>query len=135
MDLELFLRKDSLEGEEVEYPASSAFMDEDGNVISWRIRRLSVDEVEELRKSCIVMDSAYGACFNSMLFNRRLAAMSVIEPNLNSALLQDSYGVKKPEELITKLFATIGEYDDFIRYIAGLNGFALVGEQVDEAKN
>jgi hypothetical protein len=134
MDLEMFLKKDSLVGEEVEYPASSAFRDEDGEVISWRIRRLSVDEVEELRKSCIVL-SEFGACFNSMLFNRRLAAMSVIEPNLNSALLQDSYGVKKPEELITKLFATIGEYDDFIRYIAGLNGFALVGEQVDEAKN
>lgn len=134
MDLSMFLKSDYIEGKEAQYKASSLFKEENGEKISWRFKRLSVDEVEQIRQSCFIR-SENGIEIDPLLFNRRLAAASVVEPDLHNAALQDSYGVKRPEELITKLFADIGEYDLMVRFVAELNGLGTQASRIEAAKN
>lgn len=60
----------------------------------------------------------------------------VVEPNLNNQQLQDSYGVKTPEELIREMIDDPGEYDEFAQFIQNYNGFdETLQDRKDEAKN
>ena len=66
----------------------------------------------------------------------KLICASIVEPNLNNAQLQDSYGVKTPEDLLFEMVDVAGEYNDltaFVQELSGLNDD--MDELVDEAKN
>lgn len=61
---------------------------------------------------------------------------SVVEPNLNSAELQDSYGVKTPEKLLQEMVDDPGEYNAFAMFIQEFNHMnTSLQDKVDEAKN
>jgi hypothetical protein len=65
----------------------------------------------------------------------KLIAASVVFPDLYDAQLQDSYGVKTPEELVVEMVNDSGEWNAFIQFINQFNGFISLQEQVEEAKN
>ena len=54
---------------------------------------------------------------------------------MNNAELQDSYGVKKAEDLVPLMFANVGEYYDMQKFINELNGFKSAEMEIEEAKN
>lgn len=68
-------------------------------------------------------------------YNASLIAKSVVEPNLNDAELQDSYGVKTPEALIVEMIDNPGEYSQFLVFVTELNGFTDINDDVEKAKN
>ena len=78
----------------------------------------------------------YREKFNSSKYLAKLICASVVEPNLYSAELQDSYGVTKPEDLIVEMIDNPTEYNDFALFIQEFNGFTeSINDKVDEAKN
>ena len=61
---------------------------------------------------------------------------SIVEPNLYNAELQDSYGVKTPEDLLKEMVNDPGEYNDLAAFIQQFNGFnTTMEDKVEEAKN
>lgn len=134
MDLELFLNKGNIEEEIVEYGATKKFTDEKGEPVKWQIRRMGINEYEKIRKSCTKMTSKT-VIFDNELFMRKLIAESVKYPNMNNVELQDSYGVKKAEDLVPLMFANVGEYYDMQKFINELNGFKSAEMEIEEAKN
>lgn len=137
MDLRLFFKKDT-EEETMEYGASSLFKDKNGEKIKWTLRKLTVDEAEKIRNDSLKISTVNGkpvTKFDTTSYNRKIAIASVVEPNLNNAELQDSYGVKRAEDLITQLFDGIGEYDAFINKIAEFSRIKTVEEDIEESKN
>lgn len=134
MNLELFLNKGNVEEEVVEYAATKKFVDENGEVVKWQIKRMNIDCYEEIRKGCTKMSSK-SVSFDNDLFVRRLIAESVVYPNMHSAELQDSYGVKKAEDLVPKMFGSVGEYYEMQKFINELNGFKSTEVEIEEAKN
>ena len=60
---------------------------------------------------------------------------SVVEPNLNSVELQNSYGVMSGEDLIFKMVDNPGEYNDFAEFIQKFNHCVPLEDKVAEAKN
>lgn len=135
--LETFLKqnKKKRSEEEVLYPASESFVDEEGKPMMWKIRPITSKKAEKIRSEC---NSIVG---NKMVtdnpkWNRMLAAECTVFPNLNDAELQDSYGVLSAEELITELLDNDGEYQAYIRKITEVCGYAKpMKELVDDVKN
>jgi len=100
------------------------------------------EEDEDIRESC-TMDvqitgkpGAYRKKIDTNVYIAKLVAASCVVPNLNNAELQDSYGVKKPEDLLKELVDDPGEYQDLFVFIQKYNGFdTSMEEEVEEAKN
>ncbi len=67
--------------------------------MEWEIRSISGIEDEEIVKSCLIM-GARGLEIDRIKCLDKVMASSVVYPNLNSAELQDCYGVKTSEQLL-----------------------------------
>ena len=66
----------------------------------------------------------------------QMVVESTVVPNLYDSELQDSYGVKTPEDLVYAMIDDPGEYNDLCAWIQKLNGFDVsIDEKVEEAKN
>ena len=137
MDLKAFLNTGNKTTETFEYVPTQKFKDEKGNAIPWKFKKLSIDEYEAIRDECTSINFADKGKtkFNNTLFNKKFVCNSIVEPNLNNAELQDSYGVKKAEDLVTLMFDNAGEYYSLLGYLLEVNGFKSFSEDAEEAKN
>ncbi|MDO5388164.1 MAG: hypothetical protein Q4F63_02930 [Clostridia bacterium] len=137
MDITKFLKSNVKEEGTFEFAPTKRFCDEEGKAIPWVFKKLSINEYERIREECTSINFADKGKtkFNNYMFNKKIICNSVVEPNLNNAELQDSYGVKKAEDLITELFENAGEYYNLLGYLLEVNGFKSVGEYAEEAKN
>ena len=74
--------------------------------------------------------------FKAGLYVQKMIVASVVFPDLYDAELQDSYGVKKPEDLLMAMVDDPGEYNELATYVQKLQGFDIsLNEKVEEAKN
>ena len=100
---------------------SNRFKDEDGNPVEWELKALDAGTQQKIRSESMEMD-AFGSGkndakvkmnFNSAKANILSAVKAVVFPDLLNAELQNSYGVRTPEELIGKMLLP----DEFDRLI------------------
>lgn len=141
-NLNLFLKKNKKIKENTTFAATKSLCDEKGNVLEWQIKPLTTKENEDIRESCTFEVQVKGKPnlfrpkVNTNLYIAKMIVASVVEPNLNNAELQDSYGVKKPEDLLKEMIDDPGEYNEFAAFIQKFNGFTTTMEdEVEEAKN
>jgi len=66
---------------------------------------------------------------------KRIVA-SVVFPDLHNAELQDSYGVKEPEDLLFAMLDEAGDYQRLSAFIQNYNKLNVtMDEKIEEAKN
>lgn len=138
--LELFFKQNAIEKENIKYAASERFQGEDKKPLEWELKALTADEDKELRNMCtklIPVPGKKGQMVPQLNLNdymAKLAAASIVYPELDNAKLQDSYGAHtKPELLMSMLLP--GEYQDLLTKVQEINGFKGFDDLVDEAKN
>ena len=117
---------------------------EDGKPVEWEIRCISSDEYAKIRSSCIKQvpmpgkKGQYTQTMDSYALQSKLCARCTVFPDLNSAELQNSWGVVSAEALLGKLL-TPGEFEDYAGAVFEANGFTLgedpMEQLVDDAKN
>ncbi len=141
-NLSSFLKKNKIVKENTTFPATKSLLDEEGKPLNWEIKHLNTKQNEDLRESCTVEVQVTGKPnlfrpkLNSNQYLAKMMVASIVEPNLYSAELQDSYDVKTPEDLLKELVDDPGEYQDFAMFIQKFNGFnTSLDEKVEEAKN
>lgn len=141
MNLSAFLASNAITVEPEEVVASKRFIGEDGKPALWKIKAISGAEDEELRKSCMKQvpvpgkRNQYTRDIDHDRYLGKLAATCTLFPDLQSAELQDSYGVKG-EEALLKTMLTSGEYVEYLRRVQEICGFdTSLQDEVDEAKN
>ena len=124
------------------YPATKSLCDEKGNPLDWEFKHISSKENEELREGCTIdipvtgKPNMYRPKLKSSLYIQRMIAASVVMPDLFDSELQDSYGVKTPEDLLMAMVDDPGEYNDLAAFVQKFQGFNVSFEdKVDEAKN
>ena len=124
------------------HPVTESLRDGSGNPLKWEFRHISSREDEGIRESCTVEVQVTGkpGVFrpktDTSLYIRKLIAASVVVPDLYDSGLQDSYGVKTPEDLLMEMVDNPGEYNELAAYVQKLQGFNVsFGEKVDKAKN
>ncbi len=127
---------------EYEYPASKSFVDEKGEVIKWKFKKLPVEMFNSLKDKYTKTEMVgsgknirYIPILNAEGFNKELIVSSCVYPNLNNEELQNSYGVKDSVGLLFELITDPGEYTDLVVFVQGVHGFKSFSEMVDDAKN
>lgn len=124
------------------YPATGSLCDEKGNPLEWEFKHVSSKENEEIRENCTIdipvtgKPNMYRPKLKYSDYIRKMIAASVVLPDLFDAELQDSYGVKTPEDLLMAMVDDPGEYNDLAAFVQKFQGFNVSFEdKVDEAKN
>ena len=124
------------------YPATKSLCDEKGIPLEWEFKHISSKENEEIRENCTIdipvtgKPNMYRPKLKSSLYIQRMIAASVVVPDLFDSELQDSYGVKTPEDLLMAMVDDPGEYNDLAAFVQKFQGFNVSFEdKVNEAKN
>ncbi|MBQ7241229.1 MAG: phage portal protein [Firmicutes bacterium] len=132
LDLFLKSRKPSDYVEKV--AVSPDFTEEDGSVVLWELKPVSASVDEMLRLSCLKRVKGSFELDTNM-YGAKLAAATVVFPDLNDVNLQDSYGVMGADRLLREMLKA-GEYQRLLKKVKEINGFGEVTEDlIDEAKN
>lgn len=141
-NLKAFLKANKKEKKTTQYAATRSLCDEKGNPLLWTIRAISTKESEIIREECTTevqvtgKPGMYRQKINSNKLLTKLICAAVVEPDLYSKELQDSYGVMSAEELITEMVDSpeeFGELATFVQQYSGLD--ETMQEKVDTAKN
>lgn len=124
------------------YAATKSLCDENGVPLKWEFKHITTKEDEKLREECTAevqvkgKPSLYRQKLNTSLYIKKMIVDSVVMPDLLNAELQDSYGVKKPEDLLLAMVDDPGEYNDLAAFVQKFQGFNVsFEERVEEAKN
>lgn len=140
--LSAFLKANKKVKETLKYAPSTAFVDENGVPIEFEFKPLTSKANDELRDMCMKSvpvpgkRGQYKEVFDRSKYMALVIAETCTYPNLNSAELQDSYGVKTPDALIKEMIDSPGEYAELFTVIAEYNGFTeTASDQVEEVKN
>lgn len=124
------------------HAVTKSLCDEKGTPLEWEFRHISTKDNENIRESCTVevpvagKPNMFRPKLKTSLYIQKMIAASVVFPDLYDAELQDSYGVKTPEELLLAMVDDPGEYNDLAAFVQKFQGFDTSFEdKVDEAKN
>ncbi|WP_373233305.1 phage portal protein [Cohnella sp.] len=122
-----------------EFAVSDRFKDDNGATIPWKLRTLSEEENEEIRKASTQYVKGKGGQrlpeTKPEVYMAKIAAASVVYPDLKNAELQNSYNVHGAEALLKKMLLA-GEYAALLGKVQELNGFDRdMEELVEEVKN
>lgn len=141
-NLSLFMKKNKVKKENTFYQATKSLLDENSEPLKWEVKPLTTKEDSEIRESCtreVPINGKPGAFRQKVNVNdymTKMAVASTVFPNLYDSTLQDSYGVKSPEDLIKEMVDDPGEFQEYILFIQNFNGFnTSMNEKVEEAKN
>lgn len=137
-----FMKANKVEKKNEMYAPTDSLMDENGDAIKWEFRHIGSKENESLRDSCTYevqvtgKPNVYRPKLNTSQYLSKMIVASTVSPDLYDAELQDSYGVKTPEELVYAMVDDAGEYQDFTVWMQKFQGFTkTLDDKVEEAKN
>jgi hypothetical protein len=141
-DFSCFLKENAINTENVKYAVSKRFINpKTGKPMEWEFRTIDGATDDMIRKECTKRVPVKGKRgqyipeLDTDTYLGKICAFCVTYPNLNSAELQDNYGVKSADELL-KTMLNAGEFIDLKAFVSELNGFDVgMEELVDEAKN
>lgn len=141
-ELSLFLKKNKKARGNTTYPATKSLLDAQGNPLLWEIKPLTTAEDERIREECTHevpipgKKNLYRTKIDVSAYLVRQMTAAIIFPNLLDAELQDSYGVKTPEELLKEMVDDPSEFTDLGNFIREYSGFDTdLSADVEEAKN
>lgn len=141
-NLSLFLKKNKKVKTNAQYPATKSLCGEDDKPLEWEIRPLTTKESENIRTECTIEVPVTGKPgmfrpkVNSEMYIAKLIAACVVFPDLYNAELQDSYGVKTPEDLLKEMVDNPAEYNAFADFVQSFSGLdETLADKVEEAKN
>lgn len=139
-DFSCFLKANAIPVENVKFVASKRFVVK-GKPVEWEIKPIDTELDEQIRKECTKRipvpgkRGQYTQDLDTDKYLGKMCAICTVFPNLNSAELQDDYGVKSADALL-KAMLNSGEYIEYKAKVAEVNGYdTSMEELVDEAKN
>lgn len=136
-----FMKANKIQKQNVMHPVTKSLTDENGAPLLWEIRPLTTKENEAIRESCTRdipvtgKPNMYRPKTDMNAYQTKLICAAIVNPDLNNAELQNSYGVMSAEELIKEMVDDPAEYTDLMVFVQQLSGFKTLQEEVDEAKN
>lgn len=137
-----FMRENKVVKENEKYAPTKSLLDENGEPLEFEFKHITSKENEELREECTYEVQVTGKPnlfrpkLNTAKYMAKMIAASIVYPDLYDAELQDSYGVKTPEDLVLEMVDNPGEYNELGVFVQKFQGFdETFEEKVDEAKN
>lgn len=152
--LKYFMKEELKKDEIIEIPGTETFCDDDGKPVPFKIRKIGIDEMSDIRKAYTVKKLAKDER-GKQLFDRsgspvfvttiddtkvtnRLIVESVVFPNLKDKELMEFYGCLDVVDVPMKLFKKTKDYryvSEQVLLINDLKEEESDNELVEEAKN
>lgn len=120
-----------------EFVVSERFKGEDGKPIPWKLRALTEEENEQIRRASMrpTEKKREPGQIQPDVYLAKVVVASVVFPDLKNAELQQSYGVMGAEALLKRMLLS-GEYARLAKKVQEINGFDKdFNDLIDEAKN
>lgn len=134
-----FLKQNKKSKENIKVALSKEFLDDSGNALEWELRAITTEENNDIIDACtyeVKTRSGVETKLRAGKYNALLLASSVVYPDLYNKELQDSYEVKKPEDLILKMLDSPADFSKALEIVSKLSGLdELLEDKVEEAKN
>ena len=136
MSLTAFLRENVPNPfDEVDFAVSDRFKDENGNVIAWKLRAMSVDASLVSSDKAMTVDKRGNADFKVSEYYKNIVVNSVVYPNLHDKNLQDSYKVYNPCDLLNAMLSS-REFNKLLKKCQEINAIDKDFDTLkDEVKN
>lgn len=140
-NLKYFLKGNKKIKENQFYAPTKSLIDEEGNPVKFEFKPITSKEDEQLQNECTIdvqvtgKPNMFRPKLNTSKYLAKLIVESCVEPDLYNAELQDSYGVKTPEDLIKEIIDNPGEYQDICTFVQKIHGYIPEADLVKEAKN
>ena len=141
-NIALFMKKNKSTKENTFTAATKSLVDENGEPLLWEIQPISTKADEKIRDACMIevpikgKPNMFRSKVDTSKYISKLLAAAVVSPDLLNAELQDSYGVKTPEDLLKEMIDVPSEYTEFTAFVQKFNGFDVsMDEKTEEAKN
>lgn len=128
-----FMKRD-LENLEKEYVISDRFVDENGNIIKFKLRPMPTALEKILNKECRKIKNDGTVEFDAERYENEITEACVVYPDLKDVELQDFYGVQSATDLLSEMLL-LGEARKLQEAIQDINGIKTFDEKVKEAKN
>lgn len=126
MGFEQFMKKNQkAETKEVEFAATKTLCDENGEPLKWKFRKMSSKEFFALQDSGTRKESDIA---------KEMVCRCCVYPSLRNKELQDSYGVKRADDLLVEMIPDSDEMSALLIFITKLNDFGSLDKEIDEAK-
>lgn len=136
-----FMKANKVVKENGHYAPTKSLLN-NGKPLEWEFKHMTSKENEDLREACTYEVQVTGKPnmfrpkMNTSKYLSQMIVASVINPDLYDSGLQDSYGVKTPEDLLYALVDDPGEYNELGSWIQKFQGFTQsMDDKVEEAKN
>ncbi|AJS59851.1 phage tail assembly chaperone [Paenibacillus sp. IHBB 10380] len=138
-DLSMFFAQNVAVEVAEEFAVSPRFKDKDDKPVKWKLRSISEEENQELRKSATKKTKGKGGVYTSDVdqneYLSKLVVACVTFPDLKNAEIQKSYGVIGAEKLL-RVMLLPGEFGNLMERITEMNGFDRdVNGLIEEVKN
>ena len=137
-----FMKANKKEKKNEMYAPTKSLCDENGKPLEWEFQHITSKENESLRDECTIevpvtgKPNMFRPKVQSSKYIRKMIVASVVMPDLYDAELQDSYGVKEPEDLLLAMVDDPGEYNELAAFVQKFQGFDVsFNDKVEEAKN
>jgi hypothetical protein len=136
-ELSLFLKENKVKKENTFFAATKSLVNSDGEPLLWELRPITTCEDEKIREDCTGFDSNTNRFrLDVSRYMAKVASLSVVEPNLYNANLQNSYDVSTPEDLIREMIDDPHEYQAFVKLVQRFGELDVpMSERVETAKN
>lgn len=140
-DFSFFMKEHKKKRNNEKYAPTATIVGADGKPVEWEFQHLTSKQVNEIRDNFTTSgfhDGQYTTRVDTNRFVNALIAESTVYPDLRNAELQDSYGVKTPEDLVYELVDDPGEYAAFTEFMQRFLGFSddnSLENKIDVAKN
>lgn len=135
ISLEFFYKQNKQEDKQVQYIASTSFVDGDGKPVPWTLRPVTADEEANIRKMCTERhtDKRTGVIqeiMDDQNYTVGLTAQGVVFPDLYDKNLQQTYGVLDATSLL-KAMLNAGELQSLALKVIEVSGL----DDIESLKN
>lgn len=132
--LQDFLNENPVDNLTEDVMISDRFKDQDGNLLKFRIKAMTSQEFDEIRKSCSIMRNRKIE-FDAQRFNLQMVINHTIQPDFKHAESIHKLACHNPEEYVQRVLLA-GEVATLAQQIQQLSGFDIdMDTLVEEAKN
>lgn len=136
-----FMKANKIAKANEKYAPTTTLQDENGEPLKWEFKHISSRQNDDLREECTVEVQVTGKPnlfrpkVNTSKYMAKMIVAATVYPDLYDSELQDSYGVKTPEDLLYAMVDDAGEYQNFTVWMQKFQGFTkTLDEKVNDAK-
>jgi hypothetical protein len=137
-----FMKSNKKEKQNETFAPTTSLTGEDGAPLKFEFRHITSKENEALRDDCTIdvpvtgKPNLFRPKLNTSKYLNKMICAATVVPDLYDAELQDSYGVKTPEDLMFAMIDNAGEYSELCTWMQKFQGFnKTLDDKVEEAKN